>query len=568
MRKINFPIKIALFYFTIGISWILLSDKAILMLEGPASGEQITRIQNYKGVFFITLTSIFLFLISYYYYKKQEKLSRANQQNATHLNNMLESITDGFFAVDKDWKITHINNACARLFGTSREMLMGINLWSLFSHYTDSKSYQEYTRAVRENITVYFEDYISPYNTWFQINAYPFQNGLAVYFRDISRQKQIQGQLMLGKSNLDALINNTNDLIWSIDKELKLLSFNKPFSEVLKQITPGLILQNGTAVPFPEIGGTSMYQEWISYYNRAFSGERFSIEYLFNAKGLSFNTETSFNPIYNEADEIIGVGCFARDISERKKNEEERLSLIRRLVNQNKDLEEFSFIASHNLRSPVASILGLLQIFNKKEPGDQYNLTVVENLETTAKKLDEIIVDLTTILDIRHRIDEAKELVSFESIMDTIYSMLSHHIRTNDAKIETCFSVKEIVTVKSYLTNILFNLISNAIKYGKKDTPPEIKVSTEIENDQILLKVSDNGIGLDLEKYGKKLFMPYKRFHNHVGGKGIGLYLVKSQIEALDGNIRITSAPGMGTSVSVYLKTPAKTPANVEEYTT
>src|SRR6202012_3181663 len=97
--------------------------------------------------------------------------------------------------------------------------------------------------------------------------------------------------------------------------------------------------------------------------------------------------------------------------------------LIQRLVNQNKDLEEFSFIASHNLRSPVASILGLLQIYNKQNPSDLQNTVVLDNLQKTAEKLDEIIVDLAQILDIRYRLEEAKEEVSFDSTIETIKSM-------------------------------------------------------------------------------------------------------------------------------------------------
>ncbi len=566
MFNLKFPVKIALFYLAIGISWILLSDKAILILVGSDSGEQITKIQNYKGVCFIALTSVFLFLISDYYYKKQQKAVLFSHQHSERLNTMLESITDGFFAVDKNWTITHINSASAKLFGTSREKLLGRNLWSLFPKYTDSRSYREYTKAMHENTTVHFEDYLIPYKIWFEVNAYPFPNGLAVYFRDISQQKQIQKELMLGKSNLDALINNTNDLIWSIDKNLNLLSFNKPFQETMRFFAPNQELHSGSSV-FLLNEQRQEFKDWEQYYNRALTGERFSIEYLSESGGQVFYTETSFNPIFNQQKEIIGVGCFSRNISERKKNEEERSLLIQRLVNQNKDLEEFSFIASHNLRSPVASILGLIQIFNRANAGDEHNTIVVDNLEKTAKKLDEIIIDLTQILDIRHRIDEAKETVSFESVMDTIKSMLSYHIGKNEASIETHFEVPEILTVKSYLTNIFFNVISNSIKYRKEDNPPTIKISSESFEDTVLIKIEDNGIGLDLKKHEKKLFMPYKRFHNHVGGKGIGLYLVKSQVEALDGKIKIASTPGLGTTLSIYLKVQAKTPVSAEVYT-
>jgi PAS domain S-box-containing protein len=551
MFKFNFPIKIALFYLCFGILWILLSDKAILSLIENGSVEQITRIQHYKGVFFITLTSVFLFLISFYYYKKQEKLIDQGNLHMERLNNMVESVTDGFFAVDKDWIITHINITCARLFGLEKEKLIGKKLWDLFPQSTNSKSYHEYNRAFNEQIAVHFEDYLEHNKTWFDVNAYPFKNGLSIYFRDITQQILIQRELMLGKSNLDALINNTNDLIWSIDKEMNLLSFNKPFFEAYKYFSPMENIRTGGKAVFDN---SQVSQDWRGYYTRALSGERFSVEYYSDPEGQVFYTETSFNPIYNEQKEIIGVGCFSRDISVRKKNEEERLLLIQKLLTQNKDLEEFSFITSHNLRSPVASILGLVQIFNRKDAGDQHNITIIESLEKSARNLDETIVDLTKLLDVRHRLDEAKEVVRFDSVMETVTNMLAIHIEKNKPEIHADFEVTELFTVKSYITNIFMNLVSNAIKYRKDKIRPIIHISSENTEEGILIKVADNGIGLDLDKYEKKLFTPYKRFHDHVAGKGIGLYLTKSQVDALGGSIKIKSSPGEGCTFYIYLK--------------
>ena len=552
MFKFNFPIKIALFYLGFGILWILLSDKAILNLIDAGSVEQITRIQNYKGVFFITLTSLFLFLISFYYYKKQEKLIAQSNLHLERLNNMVESVTDGFFAVDKDWKITHINVTCAKLFGHKKEKLIGIPLWNLFPQSTNSKSYREYNRAFNEQIAVHFEDYLEHNQTWFDVNAYPFKNGLSVYFRDITKQILIQRELMLSKNNLDALINNTSDAIWSIDKEMNLLSFNKPFFEAYKFFTPAENIRTGGNTIFDD---SKVSQDWRSYYTRALQGERFTIEYYTDPQGQVFYNETSFNPIYNEQKEIIGVGCFSRDISVWKKNEEERLLLIQKLLRQNKDLEEFSFITSHNLRSPVSSILGLVQIFNRKDSGDQHNNTIIESLEKSARNLDETIIDLTKLLDVRHRIDDAKEVVRFDSVMETVTNMLAIHIEKNSPEIHADFEVTELFTVKSYITNIFMNLVSNAIKYRKDKIRPVIHISSENTEEGILIKVADNGIGLDLDKYEKKLFTPYKRFHDHVAGKGIGLYLTKSQVDALGGSIKITSSPGKGSTFYIYLKT-------------
>ncbi|HSZ25381.1 MAG TPA: PAS domain-containing sensor histidine kinase [Cytophagaceae bacterium] len=553
MLKINFPFKISLFYLIIGVAWILLSDKAILLCIDSDSAIQLTKFQNYKGVLFIMFTSLLLFFVSNYYYRKQERLVKQSEQNTERLNIMLGSITDVFFAVNKEWEITHVNDACSKLLNTAKKDLIGNDLWNFFPKNLNSKSYQHYNEAISNSSTITFEDYFNQINTWFQITAYPFQNGLAVYFRDITQQKDSQKEILLGKSNLDALINNTKDLIWSMDKEMKILSFNKPYADSALYFG-GITLKKGDSAVFDIPDNPQLHNDWLGYYKRALQGERFSIEYFTEHKGQIYYSDTNFNPIYDENHELIGIGCFAHDITERKKNESEKGILIQRLINQNKGLEEFSFITSHNLRSPVASILGLIQIYNKENPSDELNKKIITNLEISALKLDEIIVDLTQILDTRHNINEIKENVNLESILETVKNMLAQQIEKNNASILTNFYVEETITVKSYMNNIFFNLISNAIKYRKEKEEPVVKITAEVSDGFLYIKFEDNGIGIDLEKHESKLFMPYKRFHDHVMGKGIGLYLVKSQVEALNGAIRAKSTPDLGTTFYVSLK--------------
>lgn len=133
--------------------------------------------------------------------------------------------------------------------------------------------------------------------------------------------------------------------------------------------------------------------------------------------------------------------------------------------------------------------------------------------------------------------------------------MLKKEIESCEAIIETDFSGGEILfSVKPMVSSILYNLVSNAIKYRDAARQPVVKISSHQHNEFLRIDVRDNGLGIDTVKFKEKLFGMYKRFHSHTEGKGLGLYLVKLQAESLGGKIEVSSEPGSGTTFSVYFK--------------
>jgi signal transduction histidine kinase len=135
-----------------------------------------------------------------------------------------------------------------------------------------------------------------------------------------------------------------------------------------------------------------------------------------------------------------------------------------------------------------------------------------------------------------------------------IKSMLKDKIQESETTIQEDFNAAPTCyAVPAYIESILYNLVSNGIKYRAPERKPVISIKTIKENGRILLTVSDNGIGLDLSKLKDKLFSLYQRFHDHVEGKGLGLFLVKTQVEALNGTIEIDSKVNEGTSFKIHL---------------
>lgn len=224
------------------------------------------------------------------------------------------------------------------------------------------------------------------------------------------------------------------------------------------------------------------------------------------------------------------------------------------LVLYNQQLEQFAFVSAHNLRAPVARILGLGNILRYIKDNPEEAQVVIDSIVKASHDLDVVIRDLTSILEIKSNINAPSTEVVFADEISLIKANLERELVEASCVIEQDFQVPTLVTVKPYMDSILFNLVSNAIKYRCPEKPLRIKVRTSFENDFFCLEVSDNALGIDLEKYGKDLFSIYKRFHTHVEGKGLGLHLVKMQVQALGGFVEVTSNPGVGSSFKIFLK--------------
>jgi signal transduction histidine kinase len=224
------------------------------------------------------------------------------------------------------------------------------------------------------------------------------------------------------------------------------------------------------------------------------------------------------------------------------------------LTDYNNRLEQFAFVTAHNLRGPVATLLGLAQIYNREDLTDPVNLTILNKANETTEKLDVIIKDLAGILDLQKNASNLTKDINIHHVLSDVQILLSKEIEETNALIEYNFDDTTIISgVSVYINNIFYNLVSNSIKYRKENVRPSIKIEYLSENDAVILKFSDNGRGIDIEKYGDKLFHPYKRFHLDKEGKGLGLYIVKTQVEIMKGTIDISSAPDNGCIFSITL---------------
>jgi signal transduction histidine kinase len=245
------------------------------------------------------------------------------------------------------------------------------------------------------------------------------------------------------------------------------------------------------------------------------------------------------------------VGAMS-DITKNKLAEIERDAITKDLLQRNKDLEQFAYIVSHNLRAPVASILGLSALWNNTAVREAEKEYISKGVLTSVQKLDDVIKDLNYILQVKNKLNEKKEIVAFADLVNDIKVSINDVITQENIKIKCDFNeVKEMIALKSYLYSIFYNLISNSLKYKRKNVITQIEIKSHMKNNKIILDFKDNGIGIDLKKNGDKIFGLYKRFNEEQDGKGIGLFMVKTQVEALNGKIHVESQENHGTVFSV-----------------
>ena len=249
---------------------------------------------------------------------------------------------------------------------------------------------------------------------------------------------------------------------------------------------------------------------------------------------------------------VLGI---AEDITAQKQAETERAKMIDHIVHRNRDLEQFSYIVSHSLRAPVASLLGISALMEEGNLTTDEIKFLISGLVETAKKLDHVISDLNDITQVKHSKNQVKENVSFSALVNTSTALLCNADNRNEIDISYDFTeIDNLNTVYNYMHSIFYNLITNCIKYKKTGAPLVCKIQSKIQGDCVALTFADNGIGIDLTKTGDEVFDIYKRFHIGASEKqGMGLFMIKTQVDALGGKISVSSEVGIGTEFKIVL---------------
>lgn len=299
---------------------------------------------------------------------------------------------------------------------------------------------------------------------------------------------------------------------------------------------------------------------------RAFVANRFQLK---DAESVEKDNQGNIKYFLNNLVGIIkngklyGAWGTQRDISDRKKSED-ALMLMNfeltkkndQLVKINGELDNFIYSVSHDLNAPLSNIEGLINVLKINECYQQDDAKqIIDLMDVAIGRFKKTLRDLTEIAKLQvNTVSEPQDEVVLEEVLDEVLFSIKNMVSDTHAEIKSEFTIPKLKIKKISLQSILYNLISNAIKYRHPDRKPEISLRTRTEGSYIILQVSDNGIGMPADKL-QEIFTMFKRLHTHVEGSGVGLYLVKRIVEAAGGKVEAQSELDKGSSFTVYFRT-------------
>ena len=256
---------------------------------------------------------------------------------------------------------------------------------------------------------------------------------------------------------------------------------------------------------------------------------------------------------YDEMGEIVFHHGILRDVTQRMEEQKRLEKLLAVTSNQNERLQNFAYIVSHNIRSHSANMSSLIN-FIETTPSEKGRNELYNMLKISIGKLDETITNLSEIITIDEQLNKQKKSCNLLEEVNNTLKILSGDIHANQISVSVDISAGlEVTAIPAYLDSILINIISNAIKYKSSEKDPHIWINAKREDDSVSFSVKDNGLGIDMNKYGDKLFGMYQTFHSNDDARGFGLFITKNQVEAMDGEIDMESKVGKGSVFTIRL---------------
>lgn len=227
--------------------------------------------------------------------------------------------------------------------------------------------------------------------------------------------------------------------------------------------------------------------------------------------------------------------------------------LTHELSQANDALMRLGHMVSHDLRGPLANMEALLSMFDVENMGAEGHIDVLQLFHMAFSDFRQQLDDLNELLKNRHTSGELWEEINLKKEYNHIRQQLLGLLAGSGGNINVQIEAETICSVRLYIQSILYNLLSNSIKYRDPDRPLEVNFEAKVVDGNAIISVEDNGLGIDLKNDRDRLFKPYTRLQNNGEGHGLGLYLVKGQVEALGGWLQVASAPGEGSKFTVFL---------------
>jgi PAS domain S-box-containing protein len=506
--------------------------------------------------------------------KTEEKVHQLN----ANLQGVLESTQESVYAVDQNFSYIMFNQNHKRIMKAlyGADITVGSHKISFLKGSNDFRWVKsELERAMKGNhfASEHFIDY-PKYKGYIQTTFNPIYDrngkvkGVAVFVNNITQRKEYEEIISSMNANLSAVIESTSDRICSLDRNLRYVSFNTAHAKRVKIVTGreikiGDYLLEGLA---PELA-----EGVRRNFERALNGEQIIIEAVMESEKSTM--EVTYNPIYSTDRKVTGVAMFVRDITERKRientlkvlneelihqnsqlaaQEEELKATLDELSERNFELDQLMYKTSHDLRSPLSSIMGLVNLARLDRAG-AHQEDYLTKIEDRIKKLDEFIRSMLDYARV-NRVEVSYEEVDLQEVVKKCVHELEYLENFSDVKVDVeANMVKPVIVCDPLRIHIIFsNIISNAYKYNNPDVTSYLKIKIEGLSQFTEIKFKDNGIGIK-DEYVGKIFNMFFRATERSQGSGLGMYIVQQAIEKLGGSVRLESEYGKGTEIVIRL---------------
>ncbi|MFV8364674.1 PAS domain S-box protein [Flavobacterium sp. ZT3P35] len=370
---------------------------------------------------------------------------------------------------------------------------------------------------------------------------------------DITDRKSSENIILKSQQRIESLINTIDGIVWECDA--KTFSFNfisKKVEKILGYSAEEWVQNETFWVDHIHPDDKKWTIEYCTLKVNENSNHDF--EYRMIAKDGKVVWLRDIVNVISDNGQVISLRGIMIDVTATKESEKKLNDSFNLVTEQNKRLLNFSYIVSHNLRSHtsnIASIMGLLESSESEEEKNE----MIQLLKSVSNSLSETMIHLNEVITIRTNIGLVSEPLNLNYYLETAQIVLSEQVNAKEVSFVTSMPENVIINYNpAYLESILYNIISNSIRYSHPDRKPIIHIQWIIDSENKILQISDNGVGIDLVKNADKIFGMYKTFGNHIDSKGIGLFITKNQIDAMGGNITVESEPNVGTTFKIYIQ--------------
>ncbi len=506
--------------------------------------------------------------------RKRSEAEAAEARRA--VDRILESVTDAFVALDHDWCFTYVNERAARIFGRTREELLGKRIWPKFPEGVGEPFHGAYERAMRDRVEVQFEAYYPPLGAWFENRVYPSSDGISIVFQDISERKRAEEALREANATLearvsertqeldqarrflDAIIDHLPNAVFYKDADLRFLGANRAYEQTFGVRREDIVGKTVLDLEYlPEQTRRRFQEEQLALLATKEPVRREASMPF--ADGQEHQTLYSVTGIRRADGSPAGVVGSIVDVTPLKETEAALERAMRAAEAADRLKSAFLATMSHELRTPLNSIIGFTGILVQGLAGplnaeQERQLGMVRS---SARHLLELINDVLDISKIEAgQMTVRSEPVELASVLERVVAVVKPMADRKQLalELELATPLPPMVSDQRRLEQILINLLNNAVKFTEQG---RVSLTAEqLDPDRVRLSVSDTGEGIRAEDLAR-LFQPFTQVDTGLTrkheGTGLGLAICKRLTTMLGGELQCTSAPGQGSTFTVVL---------------